>query len=381
MPQLDRITIMSSVWLQLMFIILFFVVYNDGLVARMLVLVYGFKSVLNLSVSFYNRVYCGISGFVYGFVGLVSVFVTDSISFFINSVYRVFGLLSLVSSESWFALSNVAFSSLLNVRLFSFISSIFLVLLNSLYVVSFDNPDWYQLGFGDYWTTNQAGISHLYYDLMIIFIVVLNIVIITLGFAIYNGYNGGGRLDFARVRLYHYVSFEELISNPALEIAWTFLPIFILFIMSFPIFSLIYSLGVADGSPDIIVHLVASQWMWEVQYFFPSSFRTPVLPILPAKASPDIEMDDRVDLRFLETTRPIRLFVNQKVQFVCTSTDVIHSFSVIGSGIKLDCTPGRLNSASIKILRSGVFYGACYELCGVGHSVMPISIHVFNDHV
>ena len=35
-----------------------------------------------------------------------------------------------------------------------------------------------------------------------------------------------------------------------------------------------------------------------------------------------------------------------------------------------------MNSLGISPLRSGVFYGNCYELCGEGHSMMPISVAV-----
>jgi cytochrome c oxidase subunit 2 len=36
--------------------------------------------------------------------------------------------------------------------------------------------------------------------------------------------------------------------------------------------------------------------------------------------------------------------------------------------------PGRLNQTSTLIKRTGVFYGQCSELCGFGHSFMPIVV-------
>jgi cytochrome c oxidase subunit 2 len=54
--------------------------------------------------------------------------------------------------------------------------------------------------------------------------------------------------------------------------------------------------------------------------------------------------------------------------------DVIHDFAVPSLGLKIDANPGRLNMLSTIINRNGVFYGMCSELCGVGHSMMPIKI-------
>jgi len=43
-------------------------------------------------------------------------------------------------------------------------------------------------------------------------------------------------------------------------------------------------------------------------------------------------------------------------------------------GIKLDACTGRLNQTSVFVLREGVFYGQCSEICGVGHGNMPIVV-------
>ncbi len=59
---------------------------------------------------------------------------------------------------------------------------------------------------------------------------------------------------------------------------------------------------------------------------------------------------------------------------VVTSGDVVHSWVVLGLGIKLDCIPGRLNQGVIRILIPGVYYGQCSELCGVMHSFIPIVV-------
>ena len=43
--------------------------------------------------------------------------------------------------------------------------------------------------------------------------------------------------------------------------------------------------------------------------------------------------------------------------------------------LKTDAVPGRLNSSSLFILREGIFYGQCSELCGKSHYNMSIVIN------
>ena len=63
-----------------------------------------------------------------------------------------------------------------------------------------------------------------------------------------------------------------------------------------------------------------------------------------------------------------------------TGADVIHAWAVPSYGIKTDCVPGRLNQSPLFIKQSGVSYGQCSELCGVGHGFMPIKI-IFTSHI
>lgn len=62
---------------------------------------------------------------------------------------------------------------------------------------------------------------------------------------------------------------------------------------------------------------------------------------------------------------PHRIFV--------TSRDVIHSFRITSSGIKVDGQPGRLNQIGILLSRVGPLFGICSELCGAGHAFIPIN--------
>jgi cytochrome c oxidase subunit 2 len=73
---------------------------------------------------------------------------------------------------------------------------------------------------------------------------------------------------------------------------------------------------------------------------------------------------------------PLVVPVNTTVRVLVTANDVIHAFSVPSLGIKEDGIPGRVNETWFKADTTGTFYGFCQELCGIGHSYMPIEVRV-----
>lgn len=79
------------------------------------------------------------------------------------------------------------------------------------------------------------------------------------------------------------------------------------------------------------------------------------------------------DFRLLSTDNKLFLKVGWVKAFI-TSADVLHSWSVPSFGIKMDACPGRLNEINFKLDATGQFFGQCSELCGVGHSFMPINV-------
>ncbi|MFE3069777.1 cytochrome c oxidase subunit II [Streptomyces sp. NPDC059247] len=66
----------------------------------------------------------------------------------------------------------------------------------------------------------------------------------------------------------------------------------------------------------------------------------------------------------------------EKVRFVLTSRDVIHSFWVVPFLMKQDVIPGHTNSFEVTPTREGTFLGKCAELCGVDHSRMLFNVKV-----
>ncbi|MEO3973021.1 cytochrome c oxidase subunit II [Streptomyces sp. CAU 1734] len=66
----------------------------------------------------------------------------------------------------------------------------------------------------------------------------------------------------------------------------------------------------------------------------------------------------------------------EKVRFILTSRDVIHSFWVVPFLFKQDVIPGHTNAFEVTAKEEGTFMGKCAELCGVDHSRMLFNVKV-----
>lgn len=81
--------------------------------------------------------------------------------------------------------------------------------------------------------------------------------------------------------------------------------------------------------------------------------------------------------RLLETFNSICLPVFDPVVFHVSSDDVIHSFTVPSLGFKLDCIPGKSSEVFSSFFMCGIFHGHCAEICGAGHSSIPMEVFSF----
>ena len=86
-------------------------------------------------------------------------------------------------------------------------------------------------------------------------------------------------------------------------------------------------------------------------------------------------------MRLLEVDNRLVLPVYYFNRLRITSSDVIHSWFLPYYGFKLDALPGVINTHLIRFDVVGVYYGMCSELCGAGHSYIPIVVEVVPDNV
>jgi len=141
-------------------------------------------------------------------------------------------------------------------------------------------------------------------------------------------------------------------------------------VVALPSFALLYSIDeIID--PVLTIKCVGHQWFWSYEY---SDFEFKIGAINFDSymiAEDELEMGE---LRLLEVDNRIVLPINTHIRVLVTAADVLHSWAVPSLGIKVDACNGRLNQTSVYILRTGVFYGQCSEICGVGHGNMPIVV-------
>lgn len=154
--------------------------------------------------------------------------------------------------------------------------------------------------------------------------------------------------------------------NTTIEIIWTVIPIFILIAIAIPSFRILYFME-QDKDPDMTIKVVGHQWYWSYEYPDHKNIGFDSYMIKDEDIQPG-------QLRLLSVDNNLVVPVGANVKVLVTSGDVIHSWAVPSLGVKMDAIPGRTNETWFKVLKPGMYYGQCSELCGVGHGFMPIAI-------
>lgn len=145
--------------------------------------------------------------------------------------------------------------------------------------------------------------------------------------------------------------------NRVVELVWTVVPTLIVGGLCFLNLQYLSNESVIESAK--VVKIVGRQWYWSYE--------------LPDEAgSYDSFMSDFVN----GVDKPLRLNVKVPYHLLVTSADVIHSFALPEFNLKVDGIPGRINQVFFCSDRLGVFVGYCSELCGAGHSYMPIVMEV-----
>lgn len=147
------------------------------------------------------------------------------------------------------------------------------------------------------------------------------------------------------------------------------LPTLILVVQMVPSLALLYLYGLINIDSELTVKVTGHQWYWSYDY----------------RDIPNLSFDsymkslDELKLgepRLFEVDNRCVLPEGVNVRFCITSADVIHSWALPSMSIKVDAMRGVLNTLCYVFPVLGVFYGQCSEICGVGHSFMPIALEV-----
>lgn len=143
----------------------------------------------------------------------------------------------------------------------------------------------------------------------------------------------------------------QVYGSNQIEVAWTVIPILIVFILSGVTARVIAS--VENASPpkqELKVRVIGHQWWWEVVY---PDYGVVTANEVHVPASPDGKMATYLQLQ---------------------SVDVIHSFWVPQLSGKIDLIPNRDNFMWIDPREAGLYLGNCAEYCGTQHANMMLRV-------
>nr|AFY30504.1 cytochrome c oxidase subunit II [Zorotypus medoensis] len=149
-----------------------------------------------------------------------------------------------------------------------------------------------------------------------------------------------------------------LLNGQSLEIIWTLTPALFLIIIALPSLKILYLMDELN-TPSLTLKIIGRQWYWSYEY---SDFK---------KIEYDSFMSSNIP-RLLNVDSHVILPTKSTIRFIVTSSDVIHSWTIPSSAMKIDAVPGRLNQLQNWFNRPSIQYGQCSEICGTNHSFMPI---------
>jgi cytochrome c oxidase subunit 2 len=165
-----------------------------------------------------------------------------------------------------------------------------------------------------------------------------------------------------------------------LEILLTFSSFLIIIYIFYPTLKIISFLDNNDKiilrKNLIIVNIFGYQWYWN--YFISRinrvNFDSNILNLNSLK----LNNFDNFYSRNLDCNNRLILPIYSNLLFISLSDNVIHSWFIPQLNLKLEVNPGFINYFISNFNKIGLFFGNCAEICGQGHSNIPILIEISN---
>lgn len=143
----------------------------------------------------------------------------------------------------------------------------------------------------------------------------------------------------------------QIYGSNQIEVAWTVIPILIVFVLIGVSVRVIAGVENASPSPaGVKLRVVGHQWWWSVNY---PQFGVITANEIHVPVSPDGKLVTQVQLE---------------------SVDVAHSFWIPQLAGKTDLIPNRTNFTWIDPKKPGIYYGNCAEYCGTEHANMLLRV-------
>jgi cytochrome c oxidase subunit 2 len=145
----------------------------------------------------------------------------------------------------------------------------------------------------------------------------------------------------------------KLQPNTGVQVGWLGVTsLLCLFLLVWGMFGLYQETSAA--SPDtLVVNVTGQQWLWTFDY-------------------PQYGVSSQGQM--------LELPVNRPVQFVVTSKDVLHGFSIQALGVRVDANPGQTTTTQVVTpTQVGDYAVVCVELCGLYHTYMWSAVKVVSE--
>nr|WP_240918013.1 cytochrome c oxidase subunit II [Phycicoccus sp. HDW14] len=156
----------------------------------------------------------------------------------------------------------------------------------------------------------------------------------------------------------------QLRYNIPIEILYTVVPMLMVVVLFYYTARDESYLVDTSKKPDVTVNVIGKQWSWDFNYVEDDVHEVGTQAILTGQPGAE------------KTIPTLYLPVGERVEFVLTARDVIHSFWVPAFLQKMDMIPGRVNRFQVVPTQEGQFKGKCAELCGAYHSQMLFNVKV-----
>ncbi len=168
--------------------------------------------------------------------------------------------------------------------------------------------------------------------------------------------------------------------NTTAEVLWTAVPMLILILMAIPATKSLILIE-STGDADMTIKITGYQWRWHYEYIEEEfGFFSSLAPESNAARQLKSGIDpNEIENYLLEVDNPVVVPVGQKIRFMTTAADVIHSWWVPALGWKRDSIPGFINESWAIIEEEGTYRGQCAELCGRDHAFMPIVLKAVSE--
>ncbi|MBV8653764.1 MAG: cytochrome c oxidase subunit II [Alphaproteobacteria bacterium] len=154
--------------------------------------------------------------------------------------------------------------------------------------------------------------------------------------------------------------------NTWIEVAWTVVPILILFSIAIPSMKLMFYMDKTQDA-QMTIKVTGHQWYWSYEYpdYDNVGFDSNLIPEDQLKEG---------QKRLLDVDNRLVVPVGTNVRVLIIGVDVMHSWFMPSFGVQMYATPGRTNESWFNVEREGVYYGQCNQICGVNHAFMPIVV-------